>query len=828
MFRLILVILSTSCFLQAQTTISFANWKSSGSRNQVFELDPGRYISDFQKYVFSEKLITELDYKIPSLDQAGFAEEVVLEIPMPDGHVLGFRLFKNTTLAPELLAEFPFLHTYQGAAVEDPSTIIFCEVTQKGFHGMILSDNRPTVIIQPYGSEYIVFDRSKATKSSEYHHDCLTQNDAHNRKIGKKQGQISERTGDCKVRQFKIAIAATGEYTTFHSGPAGAISAMTTSVNRVNGILQKEVGAVLQIVGNNSSVIYPTASTDPYTNSNPFTMLGENQTTLDGVIGTGNYDVGHVFGTGSSGVAYIGVNCDVDYKGQAVSRAVSPSGDNFDIDIFAHELGHTLGALHSHYAQSGNCGGSITSSSCYEPGSGSTIMSYSGVCNTADNVQVYSDDYFHAISLSEIGDNLTATNCGTILQTLTRPTANAGSDYSINKNSAFILKGSATNGGASGVTLSYCWEQMNNEVISDDGNGNIVTYTSPPNASNVGGPNFRSFKPGSASTYLERSFPRYQVLNGSASNAFEMLPNVARALNFRFTVRSVNASGRGCTAEDDLVVTVVNSSPFSVTAPALNANLSGGSSTTVTWNVNSSNTAPINMSNVDILFSSDSGKTYSNLLLNTPNDGTQAVTLQAMSPKFTISFNASFPVSIVKFSAHPKSNSISVAWITENEQNNKGYILEKSIIPESGFAPIGWIEPNLEMRYEFEDSNARKGVTYYYRLKQLDYDGKTTITNVVSSVIPTATKEVSEYLLAYPNPVKAGVLKIFSNVFDSQGTTIQIINTSGLVLQSEFLKMNNNQEYELDVSRLTGGMYFINLVQNKKSYYSKFTIVTDY
>lgn len=151
MSKVIFILLATACFLNAQTTIGFANWKASGNRNLELTLGPGRIVSDFQQYAFSEKLITELDFKIPSVDQAGLAEDVVLEIPMPSGQVLGFRLYKNTTLAPELMAQFPFLHTYQGTSFEDPSAVIFCEVTQKGFHGMILSDNFPTVIIQPEG-----------------------------------------------------------------------------------------------------------------------------------------------------------------------------------------------------------------------------------------------------------------------------------------------------------------------------------------------------------------------------------------------------------------------------------------------------------------------------------------------------------------------------------------------------------------------------------------------------------------------------------------------------------------------------------------------------
>ena len=532
-----------------------------------------------------------------------------LTLPYPDGTNHDFSVKRNQTLHPELNAKFPEIMTLDGYAMDGTGAFAKWDITPQGLHAMIMIPGKSTVFIDPYlkgnTSYYIVYEKDAFITDKQK--DCGVISASKN----PPSPSVKLAFGTCELRTYRLALSATGEYTTFQGGTVAlAQAAQATSMNRVNGVYEKDIAITMVIVPNNNLIVYTSTTADPFTNGTPGTMINQNQTTCDGQIGSANYDIGHVFGTNSGGLAGLGVVCTGGQKARGVTGSAAPVGDPFDIDYVAHEMGHQFGGNHT---QNNNC--NSVAAARREPGSASTIMGYAGIC--APNVQSNSDDYFHGYNLGEISaEILSAGHTCEVITALNNsaPTiTSTGGNISVPINTPFILTGAATD--PDGDVLTYLWEQMDNEAT-----------TQPPVATATGGPNFRSFDP---TTNPSRYFPNLVDLAANGPFTWEVLPSVARVMDFRLTVKDNHAVG-ACNAYADITVTTVaGAGPFVVTYPTNTGITWGsGSTQTVTWNVANTTASPISCANVKILLSLDGGLTYPIVLAaNTPNDGSQAITV---------------------------------------------------------------------------------------------------------------------------------------------------------------------------------------------------------
>lgn len=541
----------------------------------------------------------------------GADNETILTLPMPDGSRERFRLSESPVMEASLQAKFPDIRCYTGTGIDDPSATLKCDLTPHGFHAMIQSEQRGITFIDPYQrgdrDHYVVyFKRDFQSKKEPFHCEL----DGSTVLTDKVNGVTPDGVADCMFRQYRLALACTGEYATFHGGTVAlTLAAMNTTINRVNGIYERDFATTLKLINNNNLLVFLDPATDGYSNGNPTAMLNQNQTKCNTVIGSANYDIGHVFGTSGGGVASLGVVCGNSVKARGVTGISQPAGDPFDVDYVAHEIGHQFGANHSF---NNTCDGNINAGTAFEPGSGTTIMAYAGVCNP--NVQPNSDAYFHATSLQEIGAYISAGQ-GNVCPVKVNvgnasPTVNAGADYIIPRATPFAL--TATGNDANGHPLTYCWEQMDNQQAP-----------APPLASNTAGPLFRSFFPSGSPT---RYFPRLEDLIANTDPLWEQLPGVARTLNFRVTARD-NFIGGGCTGEDNMTLTVAGTAgPFVVTNPNTPLTWYVGESKTITWDVANTNLAPVNCTQVRILLSTDGGYTYPVVLADgLPNNGSAVI-----------------------------------------------------------------------------------------------------------------------------------------------------------------------------------------------------------
>jgi hypothetical protein len=426
-------------------------------------------------------------------------------------------------------------------------------------------------------------------------------------------GEMKE-FGTCELRTYRCAIAASGEYTNFHGGTVNdALASMATTMNRVNGVYEKDMAITMEIVANNNLIVYTSTGSDPYTNGNPGAMISENQANVTSVIGTSNFDIGHVFGTNSGGLAGLGVVCSNSQKAAGVTGSGAPIGDPFDIDYVAHEMGHQFGANHTF---NNSCSGNRNNSTAVEPGSGSTIMAYAGICSP--NVQNNSDDHFSGISLEEISFEILSSGhqCETITQlSNTAPTINStNGNATVPANTPFALTAVVTD--PDGDPLTYNWEQMDTQIS-----------TQPPVASSNSGPNFRSWPSDPEPT---RYFPSLPAIKNYGPFTWERLPGVSRNMSFRVTVRDNSSGAGGCNDHADVNVTVDgNSGPFEVTSPNQFGIVWYETQTrTVTWDMANTNNAPVNCQNVDIFLSIDGGNTFPiTLTTGVPNTGSAQVTV---------------------------------------------------------------------------------------------------------------------------------------------------------------------------------------------------------
>jgi len=551
---------------------------------------------------------------------AGDISNVIISFPNSEGKLEKFRMYEASVLEPELAERHPELQSYVGQGIDNPSSSIYLSTTMFGLHTVTRSANG-TSYIDPYTANlqnYIVFDRASRVQPRQF--GCqVTDEETLGRAESSDFSNLAF-ANDGLLRTYRLAMACTVQYAAFHitaanldSGTlaqkkAAVLNAMGVSLVRLNSVYEREMSVRMVLVGNNENVIYVgNDNEDPFTNSPA--MINEIQPIMDAAIGVGNYDIGHGFCTTDSGIAQLSSVCGTG-KARGITGQPNPVGDTFDIDYVAHEMGHQFGATHT---QNNACNRSADTA--VEPGSASTIMGYAGIC--APNVQTNSDDYFHAVSLAQMFTFVTAGGTCSV----NTPNGNAAptitplTNYTIPAGTPFILKGNGAD--TNGDALTYCWEQTNAGA----------TTAVPSATSTAANPNFRSIAPSTSPNRYIPSLPN--VIANNFASTWEVLPTVNRTMNFALTVRDNRANG-GQTARQNMTVTFdAANGPFAVTSQATDGiSYTQNSTQTVTWNVAGTTAAPFNSPNVNILLSTDGGLTFPTVLAaNTPNDGTQTVTI---------------------------------------------------------------------------------------------------------------------------------------------------------------------------------------------------------
>ncbi|MCO6477861.1 MAG: zinc-dependent metalloprotease [Phaeodactylibacter sp.] len=576
----------------------------------------------------AERVIVPKSYRVLQLDTeamlrhlAGAPDESVanaavstytLKLPRPDGRMETFRLCESPVMAPGLAKRFPQVKTYLGKGVDNPTALARIDYTPHGFHAMVLA-GEDAYFIDPYfhllnEGAYLSYYRRDFESGEKF--ECLTEESLKIPEPGPQDAKVLGRTGE-ELRTYRLAVSATGEYTQYHGGTVeGALAAIATTMNRVNGVYERDLSVRMILIDSNHQVVFLNASEDPFSGSD-VSKRNQNQTTLDQVIGSENYDVGHVFDRGGGGgVASIETVCRSGQKGLGYTGLANPVGDPFDIDYVAHELGHQYGGLHTFNYCEGSQG-----ERPYEPGSATTIMGYAGICG-ADNIANSSNDHFHTGNLEDMipfVESGFGNTCPEKIPTSnTPPLVEAGeSGLFIPMSTPFELTAFAAD--MEGDSLTYSWEQID------------IGPSTPVNAPQGNAPLFRSY---ALSTSPTRVFPRISSIVNNVQVFGELLPGYARPMNFHATVRDNHGLGGGI-AWDELTLQVTDEAgPFRVLSQNSPTTWPAGSFQTVEWEVANTDQAPVNAARVNIYLSADGGFTYPILLADSlANDGNALVFL---------------------------------------------------------------------------------------------------------------------------------------------------------------------------------------------------------
>ncbi|MEZ5044689.1 MAG: cadherin-like domain-containing protein [Saprospiraceae bacterium] len=564
---------------------------------------------------------SELSVSRYHLDYAAFARyiqgaapstSIKIDLPLPDGTFATFLAKENSNFHPKLSAEYPEIKAFRAVLPTQVGKEVRFSISHK----------RLRLIYAWEGKRYLL-EAEDALTSEVYRmltvdelpippgfdQSCGVDGDGYSPEW-RQENTENARARGFNLRVFELAIACTGEYAQFHGGTkADVLAAMNETLLHVNAVYETELAIRLEIVPGNSQLIFLDPLTDPFTEGDKEAMFQENQTTCSQYLGLSKFDIGHVFNTTFGGLASISSICNYSRKGKGVSGLETPEGYYFDL-IVMHEIGHQFGAKHT---QNNDC--NITPSAAFEPGSGSTIMSYAGICEP--NVKGLPDDYFHGESLKTISrivrSGVTAFCVENIEIDNKEPTVNAGPNHTIPILTPFELKGTGYD--PDGDPLLYNWEQFDNEVV-----------THPPRPDYTSGPIFRSYPP---TTSPNRMIPAQNFLLNNVEPIWEVLPSVNRQVHFQLSVRD-NHDGVGISDYDEMILIFSEEAgPFLVTQPSSRDQYWFiGHEVDIIWDVAKTDQEPINCQSVNILLSQDGGLTFPiTLAEGVPNNGQFSLTV---------------------------------------------------------------------------------------------------------------------------------------------------------------------------------------------------------
>jgi hypothetical protein len=366
-------------------------------------------------------------------EAAKSAEPATLQVPTPNGNLVAFEIVESPVLDEQAALRHPDIKTYVGRLESGTHAVsIRLDVTPQGFHASVRGSGPAWYIDPAYNGDdslYVSYFGSSLPADEK----ALVEPELSQETVEAVES-IGEGPGNpARQREYRLALSSDPAYSEYFAPGADETTSntvvaaeKTTLINRVNHVYGDDLGVRMTLIGNNDLLNFNTpaeawgangpcgldpcylqSQIDPVTGTGCTSgLLTRNRFVIGQIIGAGNYDVGHIgLGIDGGGVASL-ASVGRDTKAQGCTGLDTPDGDFFAIDYVAHELGHQFNGPHTFNGVNVNCaGGNRSASSSVEPGSGSSVMAYAGICGE-DNLQPHSDPYFSQRSQASISDHI--------------------------------------------------------------------------------------------------------------------------------------------------------------------------------------------------------------------------------------------------------------------------------------------------------------------------------------------------------------------------------------------------------------------------------------
>lgn len=635
MQRFFLLLISTLfiCFnsFAQQSTIT---WKPV-SKSQILSIglstDQEVPLDNIYNVDFNELYQQLLQFDINSTGS------ILFELPLPDGTSQKYNLYNSVMMESALQATYPGIRTFMLRSVKDGSIAGRIAISPEGFSATFDLDGRQKLINKIHSKNndhYAVFDLIESLRGTDKISalSCGTDMDIKDHAITPSPVHegLEERGEEIRMRHFKLGIAVTSSFAKDVGATTEEVLARIVSVmNNVNLRYNKDHGMQLDLIAKTTTLFNLDEATDFFNNqTNGGQLLGPSQDFFNSKLLTTEYDFGQTWTTWCTDVGGVvsGSACNNTTKARGVS--CGPNNVGYFLVTVQHEMGHQFSASHTFSA----CDGTpqLATEGAYEPGSGSTIMSYGGSCGP-DNIVNGTDDYFHIISILQVrGHHASFPDCGTFGTEINHVPDPVLPVYdpallTIPIGTPYELIGTATD--MDNDALVYNWEQF------DVGNG------APLGTNFATGPLNRSYTP--SATGNIRLIPKLNNIVNDIFDIADRLPLATREMNWKFIVRDYNVNVGGVSTADFKFLVDSNAGPFKFTFPVKTTDtiLTLGQYIELHWDVANSDKATVNCKFVDIFYSTDGGTNFTDtLVLGTPNDGSEFVMIptKAVNARFKI------------------------------------------------------------------------------------------------------------------------------------------------------------------------------------------------